>query len=639
MLNALTTENSPFSETQIDRLRHGLGDLDAGQSAWLSGYLAGRLASQVATQETNWPDPSAALSAATRSDAAHTAPALEVLYASETGNGQGVADRLARRAAAAGLAVKSRSLDGYRPADLARLRRAAFVMSTHGDGDPPEEAAELFEYLESPRAADLPNLEFCILALGDRSYEKFCEAGRRLEALLLARGARTFAPRVECDVDFEAAAQAWSEVLLEHDDVVASRSAVPGNAASGRAASARLSVVAANAAIDLPADSPTHSPWSRQRPFRAEVQRLQKITGLESTKEVYHLELSLAGSGIRYEPGDALGVWPLNSAESVKVVLGALGLEATQQVEVDGERRSLQEWLVRHRELTRLAPDSVRAYAAHGRAALGQHGALARHLETLGEPGLRSFIEQRQWIDLFEEYPVPLTALQLLGLLRPLSPRSYSIASSQAAVGDEVQLTVASLYSNALGRRRTGVASDQLNRRLQPGDHVSVFLEAKRRFRLPADPAAPLIMIGAGTGVAPYRAFMQQLEAEGRAAKSWLIFGNPHLRTDFLYQREWLRWRAEGLLTRIDAAFSRDQAQKRYVQDIVSERAAELADWLERGAHLYICGGLAMGHAVEGAVERALERYVAPRRMSGTQAAADWLAELRQQHRLAKDLY
>jgi sulfite reductase (NADPH) flavoprotein alpha-component len=494
-------------------------------------------------------------------------------------------------------------------------------MSTHGDGDPPEEAAELFEYLESPRAADLPNLEFCILALGDRSYEKFCEAGRRLEALLLARGARTFAPRVECDVDFEAAAQAWSDILLEHDEVVASRSAV-----SGRAASARLSVVAANAATD----SPTHSPWSRQRPFRAEVQRLQKITGLESTKEVYHVELSLAGSGIRYEPGDALGVWPLNSAETVTAVLGALGLEAAQHVEVDGERRSLQEWLVRHRELTRLAPDSVRAYAA-----LGRDGTLARHLEGLGEPGLRAFIEQRQWIDLLEEYPVPLTAGQLLGLLRPLSPRSYSIASSQAAVGDEVQLTVASLFSNALGRRRIGVASDQLNRRLQPGDHVSVFLEAKRRFRLPADRAAPLIMIGAGTGVAPYRAFMQQLEAEGRAAKSWLIFGNPHLRTDFLYQREWLRWRAEGLLTRIDAAFSRDQAQKRYVQDIVSERAAELADWLERGAHLYICGGLAMGHAVE----RALERHVAPRRVSGTQGAADWLAELRQQHRLAKDLY
>ena len=607
MLNALTTENSPFSERQIDRLRHGLAELDAGQSAWLSGYLAGRLAANPLLRD----DPSAA-------EAGHgvsglAVAALEVLYASETGNGRGIADSLAQRAVADGLAVQARSLDGYRPADLARLRRAAFVISTHGDGDPPEEAVELFEYLESPRAADLSRLEFCVLALGDRSYGKFCEAGRRLEALLLARGARTFAERVECDVDFTAAAAAWSDAL-----VAAAKDGAEAAPAPAAGPAARLSVVE------------RRSEWSRTRPFAAEVLRLQKITGLASAKDVYHVELSLAGSGIRYDPGDALGVWPQNSAETVAAVLDTLGLAAAEQVEVDGERRSLREWLVRHRELTRLAPDSVRAYAAFGR-----EGALSRHLEGLGEPGLRVFIEQRQWIDLLEEYPAPLTAVQLLGLLRPLSPRSYSIASSQAAVGEEVQLTVASLFSNALGRRRTGVASDQLNRRLQPGDRVGVFLEAKRRFRLPADSSAPLVMIGAGTGIAPYRAFLQQLEADGRAPDSWLIFGNPQLRTDFLYQREWLRWRSEGLLTRIDAAFSRDQAQKRYVQDIVAERAADLAEWLGRGAHLYICGGLAMGQAVE----QALERHVAPRLAVGAQGAADWLAGLRQQRRLARDLY
>lgn len=602
MLGPLTSENSPFNDGQIARLRHGLKELDAGQSAWLSGYLAGRLASQAEPLAQPPAEP-----------AAQNAAVLEVLYASQTGNGRGVAEALARRAAQAGLAVKARSLDGYRPAELARLTRAAFVISTHGDGDPPEEAAELFEYLESPRAADLSGLEFCILALGDRSYAQFCEAGRRLEALLLARGARAFAPRAECDVDFEAAAQVWSDALLEQGEVLARRAAVPVSAAS-----ARLSVVAA------------HSEWSRKRPFRAEVQRLQKITGLESAKDVYHAELSLAGSGIRYEPGDALGVWPLNSDESVAAVLEALGLEAAEQVEVDGETRSMRDWLVRHRELTRLAPDTVRAYAEHGR-----DGALAGYLESLGEHGLREFIEQRQFLDLLEEYPASLTAAQLLQLLRPLSPRSYSIASSQAAVGDEVHLVVASLFSNAIGKRRSGVASDQLNRRLQPGDRVGVYLEANRRFRLPADHSAPLVMIGAGTGIAPYRAFLQQLEADGRAPDSWLIFGNPHLRTDFLYQREWLRWRADGLLTRIDAAFSRDQAEKRYVQDIVAERAADLADWLERGAHLYLCGGLAMGQAVE----RALERHVAPRLAAGPQGAAEWLAGLRQQRRLSRDLY
>jgi sulfite reductase (NADPH) flavoprotein alpha-component len=421
-------------------------------------------------------------------------------------------------------------------------------------------------------------------------------------------------------VDFTAAAQAWSDALIERGEKHAVRE--PADTVAAIAAPARLSVVTAN-----------HE-WTRQRPFQAEVQRLQKITGLESARDVWHVELSLAGSGIRYEPGDALGVWPLNAEESVAAVLAAVGIEASERVAADGETRTMRDWLVRHRELTRLAPDTVRAYAG-----LTRDGALGRRLAELDENGLRAFIEQRQFLDLVEDSPAQLTGAELLRLLRPLSPRSYSIASSQAAVGDEVHLTVATLTSDAIGRPRRGVASDYLNHRLQPGDRVGVYLEANRRFRLPADRTAPLVMIAAGTGIAPYRAFLQQLEAEGRAPDSWLIFGNPHLRTDFLYQREWLRWRASGLLKRIDAAWSRDQADKRYVQHIVSGQAAELAAWLERGAHLYVCGGLAMGQAVE----RALEQHVAPKlvgkAVGDAAAASHWLADLRRQRRLSKDLY
>jgi sulfite reductase (NADPH) flavoprotein alpha-component len=629
MLSALSTENSPFSEGQIARLRHGLDELDAAQTAWLSGYLAGRLAGQPELGTAAF----AALPAA--ANALAGAFTLEVLCASQTGNGRGVAETLARRAAAAGLAVRARSLDGFRVAGLAALKRAAFVISTHGDGDPPEEAVELFEYLESGRAADLSGLEFCVLALGDRSYGKFCEAGRRLEELLQARGARAFAPRVDCDVDFAAAAQAWSDALIEHSEDSDAREpadTVPVAAVPAAAVPARLSVVSAS-----------HE-WTRQRPFQAEVQRLQKITGLESAKDVFHVELSLAGSGIHYQPGDALGVWPLNAEESVAAVLAPLGLDGSERVVADGETRSMHDWLVRHREPTRLAPDTVRAYAGYTRnSALGSRFA---EIDQSGpgesgpdESGLREFIERRQFLDLVEEYPATLTAPELLRLLRPLSPRSYSIASSQAAVGDEVHLTVATLSSDAIGKPRRGVASDYLNHRLQPGDRVGVYLEANRRFRLPADRTAPLILIAAGTGIAPYRAFLQQLEAEGRAPDSWLIFGNPHLRTDFLYQREWLRWRAGGLLKRIDAAFSRDQADKRYVQHIVAEQAAELSNWLERGAHLYVCGGLAMGQAVE----RALEHHVAPRlvgKAAGDAATAShWLADLRRQRRWSRDLY
>jgi sulfite reductase (NADPH) flavoprotein alpha-component len=438
--------------------------------------------------------------------------------------------------------------------------------------------------------------------------------------LLLARGARAFAPRVDCDVDFAAAAQAWSDAVVEHGEKCAGSEAA--QAVPVTAGPARLSVVAAN-----------HE-WTRQRPFLAEVQRLQKITGLESAKDVYHVELSLTGSGIRYQPGDALGVWPLNADESVAAVLAALGIEAAERVAAAGESRTMREWLVRHRELTRLAPDTVRAYAGCTR-----DGALGRALAGLDESGLREFIEQRQFLDLVEEYPATLTAAELLRLLRPLSPRSYSIASSQAAVGDEVHLTVATRFSDAIGKPRRGVASDRLNHRLQAGDRVAVYLEPNRRFRLPADRTAPLIMIATGTGIAPYRAFLQQLEADGGAPDCWLIFGNPRLRTDFLYQREWLRWRTGGLLKRIDGAFSRDQADKRYVQHVVSEQAADLADWLERGAHLYVCGGLAMGQAVERALEQSVAPRLADKADRDAAAAANWLAGLRRQRRLSKDLY
>jgi sulfite reductase (NADPH) flavoprotein alpha-component len=603
MLSALDTHNSPFSEGQIQRLRQGLEGLDAHQSAWLSGYLAGRLANGAPATATPGVAP-----------AGRQAPVLEVFYASETGNGQGVAEALARRAGQSGLALKARSLDGYRAAGLAQVKRAVFVVSTHGDGDPPEEAIDLFEYLQSPRAADLSGLEFGVLALGDRSYGKFCEAGRQLEHLLLARGARAFTPRIECDVDYEQDAEAWSTGIVDYAARIAGESEAPAVAPA-----AHLSVVAAN------------SGWTRKRPYQAEVLTAQKITGLESGKDVYHVELSLGNSGLRYEPGDALGVWPLNADDTVAAILDGLGIDPAQRVEHDGETHNMRDWLGRHREITRLAPATLSGYANFERGE-----ALTQQLDGLDETALRAYLERRQFVDLVEEHPAELGADELLELLRPLSPRSYSIASSQAAVGDEVHLTVATLFSDAIGRQRRGVASEHLNHRLQPGDRVGVFLEANRRFRLPEDRSRPLIMIAAGTGIAPYRAFLQQLEAEGEAPESWLIFGNPHLRTDFLYQREWLRWRTDGRVSRIDGAWSRDQADKRYVQHVVSENADELAAWLDRGAHLYLCGCLGMGQAVE----QALEQHVAPHFVTGGEGvAAEWLAGLRSQRRLAKDLY
>jgi len=610
MLEALKTENSPFSEQQIVQLRQSLGQLDPAQSAWLSGYLAGRL---VGSSQTAALDPAPAAAQLTGEQGV-----LNVFYASQTGNGEDLAQEFASRAALAGLAVKSQSLTELKLAGLKKLDHAVFIISTHGEGDPPDDALDLFEYLESARTIKLDSLQFRVLALGDRSYSQFCEAGRKLEELLLARGARTFAERVDCDLDYDAPADVWSAEVIEYGCKELVREESSAVLVPAISPVPHLSVV------------PSTAEWNRKRPFPAMVERVQKITGLESSKDVYHVELSLQDSGLLYEPGDSLGVWAFNDPELVVDVLAELAIDPATEVELEGSVRTIRDLLTRHRELTRLSTDTIGTYAS---LTTGQ--ALKGHLDSLDDEQFKAFIEQRQFIDLVKEYPARMSAQALAELLRPLTPRSYSIASSQASVDEEVHLTVATRYSDAIGQQRRGVASAYLNYRLQAGDEIGVFLEPNRRFRLPQNRSTPLILIAAGTGIAPYRAFLQQLEEEGASPQTWLIFGNPHLRTDFLYQREWLRWRKMGLLARIDGAFSRDHAEKRYVQHVVRERAGEIDEWLNAGAQIYICGGLAMGREVE----QALRQGIALNRGLADEAAAEVVAGLRRDRRLLKDLY
>lgn len=616
MFNALRADNSPFTEQQIEQLQQSLGGLDAAQSAWLSGFIAGRLAATV-----EFP---AATAVGVARPALHMAAEqerLQVFFASQTGNGEDIARALGAAAEHAGIAVEVQSLASLRPAALKKLRHVAFVISTHGEGDPPDDALDLFEYLQSPRAARLEGLKFRVLALGDRSYSQFCAAGRKLEALLLAQGATAFDERVECDIDYQQAASSWTAEIVRYgrEKLLPEPAATTAN---GLQAAGHLSIV------------PPAARWTRANPLAATVEKVQKITGLESDKDVYHLELSLQDSGLHYQPGDALGVWAPNRHELVTEVLTALHIEANEEVVLDQHCHTAHELLTRKLELTRLSLDTVQGYALAAR-----NTRLQQHFAPLDELQRRDFIEQRQFADLLREYPpqagARISAEDLARLLRPLAPRSYSIASSQASVDEEVHLTVATLHSSACGEERRGVASDFLNHRLSPGDEVSVFLEPNRRFRLPEDRTTPLILIAAGTGIAPYRAFLQQLEAENSAPDTWLIFGNPHLRTDFLYQREWLEWRKGGFLTRIDGAFSRDQKAKRYVQHVLREQAGRIDEWLVRGARIYICGGLAMGREVE----TALLDVLAQQRGLSLEQAAGQLAELRRQGRLLKDLY
>jgi sulfite reductase (NADPH) flavoprotein alpha-component len=598
MLGALNPDNSPFDEQQLELLKRGIDSLDTAQAQWLSGYLAGRAATAGAD---------------TPPAEARTAPArpLAILYGSETGNGEGLAGQLADAAHQAGLDARLVSLDDFRPVLLGKLAHAVFIISTHGEGDPPEEAAELFEYLGGTRAPKLDGLRYRVLALGDRSYEHFCAAGRALDERLAELGAERFGPRIECDVDYAGKAQSFSdEVLAWAREHLVRHAATP--------APAHLRVV------------PDTERWSRRNPFRAEVLGTRPITADGSPKEVHHIELALEGSGLRYQPGDALGVWAPNEPGLVGEVLERLGIDPSSEVTLAETSMPVSEALTGHLEITRLTSDTVQAYAA----ATGREG-LQEHFSGLARERQQDFIRQRQFADLVDAYPATLDAGALAALLRPLGARSYSIASSGRLVGEEAHLTVATLRSNAIGIDRLGVASQYLNGRLRCGDAVRVFLEPNRRFRLPEDRAAPLILIGAGTGIAPYRAFLQDLEATGDSPRAWLIFGNPHLRTDFLYQREFLKWRERGLLDRIDAAWSRDQAAKRYVQDVVADQAERIDRWLEAGAHVYVCGGLAMGRAVQEGLQQALGRA----RGLAAGPAGEALAALRREGRFHKDLY
>lgn len=601
MLSTLRIENSPFNEQQLKQLQSSIGDLNPAQSQWLSGYLAGRFADPLPASGT---------------PKSLTEASLSIIYATETGNAEGIANRLAARLEQQGTRAELHAMGDFRPTALRKLNQAVFIISTHGEGDPPDEALELFEYLDSNRAPELPELNYRVLALGDRSYSKFCEAGRQLDQKLQKLGAKVFGERVECDVDFESDSNQYTDEVLQYAREKLDSDDQTGK--NGVHGSNHLSLV------------PSESRWSRAQPFSAEVGQIQKITGSDSDKDIYHLEILLDDSELQYEAGDSLGVWASNDAQLVDWILTTLQIGPSEIVHYDDRDMTVSHAVTEHLEVTRLSVDTVLAYA-HA----SQQKELEEHFSSLEPDQQQAFIEQRQLADVLEEYGAKIPAQTLVEILRPLAPRSYSIASSQKAVAEEAHLTVATLKSNATGVQRQGVASGFLNQRLEPGETVRVFLEPNRRFRLPENAEAPVIMIAAGTGIAPFRAFMQELEESDSNPDSWLIFGNPHLRTDFLYQREWLRWRDSGLLNRIDTAWSRDQQDKHYVQDVVREQAALINEWLQRGAYIYLCGSLQMGQAVLDALQEALaaQHGIEPGK------AAELLSELRREKRIKKDLY
>jgi len=582
--NAFPAQDAPLSAEQLRTLEALTTGVSDAALWWISGYAAGQAAQRAPMASK---------------PGLSTQPRLTVLYASQTGNSKAAASALAMQAEAQGLAVRLVNIAEYTLADLGRERYLAVTISTQGDGDPPDDARIFLKQLASTRAPQLPELRYTVLALGDSSYPKFCEIGRQLDARLAQLGGQHLAQRAEADLDIDSVAAPWRKATL---------SAAADVLGKTSASVTVLRPAAVSAAV--------------QAHFAATLYANQKLTARDSDVDVRHIELSLAGSGLRYEPGDALNVRVDNPPALVDEFLSRSGLQGDTLVEHGGERLSVRDWLRTRRELTRLsAPLLSAAFATHPKHPLREAG--------------KTLLDSHQVVDVLAAGRIDWDAPRWIAALAPLKARAYSIASSQEVVGDEVHLTVAVKRSEAAGRDRFGLASGHLASLLE-GATLPVEIEVNQRFRLPRDGARDLIMIGPGTGVAPFRAFLQQRVHDGASGRNWLVFGHRHLRREFLYQTEWLAALKRGHLQRLDVAFSRDQAPRRYVQHVLAERATELVSWIDNGAHLYLCGDAK--HMARD-VEQTLISAITQVRGIDPEAASDELDVLVSTGRFQRDVY
>lgn len=607
----MTDESSPglglvFTPEQVQRVEALLATLGPEQALWLSGYLAAR-----GLPSTGG---AADVSAARERPVSDDGLELTVLYGTETGNAQRVAERLVERASVRGIDARARDMGDFRTKELRTVEHVALISATHGEGDPPEPARGFFEFLRSRKAPTLEGASFAVLSLGDSSYVEFCEAGKELDRRFEELGAQRLLDRVDCDVDYHDRADAWVDRLLE------ALAAQAGAVANEEAARAR------------PRDPGTTTEYSRADPYRAEILDATPLVGIHSDKETLHVELAVEEDALPFEPGDSLGVAAENEEAVLEAVLHALGASTSASVRIGDNERLLGDALKYDLELTRVTPGFLQAYAEVAASA-----ELKALLQRSDREELTRFLKCHQVPDVLARYPVPGLEPQLFtGMLRRLQPRLYSIASSRKWIPDQVDLTVAPTRWTDDGKRRNGVASTFLADRRRPGETVDVFVDRNSRFRLPADPDAPVIMVGAGTGVAPYRAFMQERAETGARGRNWLFFGDRRFREDFLYQTEWQRFLADGILTRMDVAFSRDRAEKVYVQHRLRERARDVWAWLEEGAHAYVCGDAAgMAPGVEEAL-LAIVRDVGGR---SAEEAGEYLQALKKDRRYQRDVY
>ena len=576
------------------------------QLAWLSGYAW--------SQASGVEQPLVGQHLAANLTALSAEPfSITVLSGSQTGSAKSVADKVAAELTEAGIAVKRVALKDYKAKTIADEKYLLLVTSTQGEGEPPEEGVVLHKLLNGKKTPKLTELQFAVLGLGDSSYPNFCQAGKDFDQRFAELGATRLFERVDADLDYSATAEQWIRDIV----AIIKEKAAQASPVVQSIATATTALVA------------KESQYNKANPFPATLITNQKITGRQSDKDVRHLEFDLAGSDLHYQAGDALGVWFDNDPKLVDEILSLAQIDPTTEVTIERKTQTISTALLSHLELTQNTPAFVKGYAA-----------LANN-EQLNDlvadnQALQELVQRTPIVDVLHKFPAKLTAEQLVSLLRPLTPRLYSISSSPAEVGEEVHLTVGVVRFEHEGRARSGAASSFLADRVEEDGAVRVFVEHNDNFRLPNDMTKPIIMVGSGTGVAPFRAFMQQRVADEASGKNWLIFGNPHFASDFLYQTEWQQFAKEGFLHKYDFAWSRDQEKKIYVQDKIRENSTALWQWLQEGAYFYVCGDASK---MAKDVEQALLDVIAKEGNLSPDEAEDYLNELREEKRYQRDVY
>ncbi|ABR75039.1 assimilatory sulfite reductase (NADPH) flavoprotein subunit [Actinobacillus succinogenes] len=581
-----------------------LATLNPIQLAWLSGYAWAKAQGADAQSAVGF----------TQVLSTPTAEPLKVtvLSASQTGNAKSVANKLADRLKAEGVNVNRVSLQDYKAKNIAAEKLVLLVTSTQGEGEAPEEGVVLLKLLNGKKAPKLDGLQFAVLGLGDSSYPNFCQAGKDFDNRFAALGGNRLLEPGLADLDFQATADKWI------DDITA---IVKEKAAASQPVAVSTSAGAAKPLIE--------SQYNKENPFPATLITNQRITDKSAEKDVRHLELDLAGSNLSYQPGDVLGVYFENDPALVAEILAAVGLKGDEEVSVDGKSFDISTALQTELELTQNTTGFVKSYAE-----LADNAAL-NAIVADGEK-LQALVQNTPIADVLNEFPTTMSADALVNLLRPITPRLYSIASSPAEVGEEVHLSVGVLRFEHNGKARSGAASGYLAERVEEDGKVRVFVEHNDNFRLPQDNSKPIIMIGSGTGIAPFRSFMQQRAADVAEGKNWLIFGNQHFALDFLYQAEWLQFAKDGFLNKYSFAWSRDQKEKIYVQHKIRENAADIWQWIKDGAYIYVCGDAAR---MAKDVDKALLEVIAGQGNLSGEEAEEFLDSLREDKRYQRDVY